>query len=362
MNIKQHKALVAAIPEDLKEGEEIEVSDDGIEWSIAQFSGYSCHYFVNATTRGDAMYETWYYARRPAPVIKRLKDEPWEFGSFDPLNRMMYRAVDSDGSAWAYHNKPSLFARRWKTDGSFMPLGHGYDPTDWQHSLEERPTSHQKHMADIDKGIKAAEAGIKRNLEQRRTPDQVYGDNDSWTGPDDHSADASKKVEALAPYGYCPMCGLPGVDRERRPDGLDHCKAGHIYASRLAQTEPHADSSKKFEQPWEEVAGVMSSTTTLGVAQLASEKDHIAAIVERTRMAQGTLPEEKKYRPWRLGDKIPAPLMVRRKSWGREDWRYAYPYLEGFAIIMRDRVDTVEPTKLFLDYVQADGRPAGQEE
>lgn len=41
-------------------------------------------------------------------------------------------------------------------------------------------------------------------------------------------------------YGYCPVCGAPGVSRERRPNGYDCCAAGHTYNScdtlTLAQT------------------------------------------------------------------------------------------------------------------------------
>jgi hypothetical protein len=42
--------------------------------------------------------------------------------------------------------------------------------------------------------------------------------------------------EAL--YGYCPVCGSPGVIRERRPDGNDKCAMGHTYLTRLALKEP----------------------------------------------------------------------------------------------------------------------------
>ena len=38
-----------------------------------------------------------------------------------------------------------------------------------------------------------------------------------------------------APYGYCPVCGLPGVTRERRPGGDDRCDAGHAYPSSTAR-------------------------------------------------------------------------------------------------------------------------------
>lgn len=35
-------------------------------------------------------------------------------------------------------------------------------------------------------------------------------------------------------YGACPMCGAPGVNRERRPNGDDTCANGHKYPSAKA--------------------------------------------------------------------------------------------------------------------------------
>jgi hypothetical protein len=35
-------------------------------------------------------------------------------------------------------------------------------------------------------------------------------------------------------YDLCPTCGAPGISRERRIDGNDRCKNGHVYPSRLA--------------------------------------------------------------------------------------------------------------------------------
>lgn len=36
------------------------------------------------------------------------------------------------------------------------------------------------------------------------------------------------------PYGYCPMCGAPGRERERRPNGFDVCTNKHVYLSAKA--------------------------------------------------------------------------------------------------------------------------------
>lgn len=35
-------------------------------------------------------------------------------------------------------------------------------------------------------------------------------------------------------YGFCPICGAPGVERERRPNGNDACQQGHAYPSSKA--------------------------------------------------------------------------------------------------------------------------------
>jgi len=33
------------------------------------------------------------------------------------------------------------------------------------------------------------------------------------------------------PYGFCPICGSPGISRERSPFGNDRCEKGHVYKS-----------------------------------------------------------------------------------------------------------------------------------
>lgn len=40
-------------------------------------------------------------------------------------------------------------------------------------------------------------------------------------------------------YGFCPICGESGISRERRIDGNDRCKNGHIYPSKSSlNTKP----------------------------------------------------------------------------------------------------------------------------
>lgn len=39
-----------------------------------------------------------------------------------------------------------------------------------------------------------------------------------------------------APYGLCPTCAAPGVERERRFNGNDVCRRGHVYPSSSAKS------------------------------------------------------------------------------------------------------------------------------
>lgn len=41
-------------------------------------------------------------------------------------------------------------------------------------------------------------------------------------------------------YGYCPRCGAPGKNRERRPNGNDTCERGCVYPSMSATAAPIA--------------------------------------------------------------------------------------------------------------------------
>jgi len=38
-------------------------------------------------------------------------------------------------------------------------------------------------------------------------------------------------LEHNSPYGYCPICGNPGLERERCPNGHDQCQLQHKYLS-----------------------------------------------------------------------------------------------------------------------------------
>ena len=47
-------------------------------------------------------------------------------------------------------------------------------------------------------------------------------------------------------YGFCPICGGEGVQRERRLNGNDKCENGHTYPSRSALTSPEEDDEDAF--------------------------------------------------------------------------------------------------------------------
>lgn len=49
-----------------------------------------------------------------------------------------------------------------------------------------------------------------------------------------HQAPMTPFTETTSTYGFCPQCGSPGERRERRPNGNDTCKLGHVYPSRDA--------------------------------------------------------------------------------------------------------------------------------
>lgn len=52
--------------------------------------------------------------------------------------------------------------------------------------------------------------------------------------------DTHTPPDAIKPsdYGYCPICGAECLRRERRLNGNDTCKNGHVYPSREAVHKP----------------------------------------------------------------------------------------------------------------------------
>ena len=64
----------------------------------------------------------------------------------------------------------------------------------------------------------------------------------------------TENKDSIFPYGCCPICGLPGVTRERRPNGNDRCEDGHTYPS----------SNAKPYEPIPQNEGTMNNITTVG--------------------------------------------------------------------------------------------------
>jgi hypothetical protein len=58
--------------------------------------------------------------------------------------------------------------------------------------------------------------------------------------PGDQTDDTDGPAPAASVYGYCPQCGAPSVNRERRPCGNDECANGHVYPSITATVVPMA--------------------------------------------------------------------------------------------------------------------------
>lgn len=52
----------------------------------------------------------------------------------------------------------------------------------------------------------------------------------------------------LFPYGCCPVCGLPGVRRDRRPGGNDRCEGGHTYPSAEAKQPKKRGEHRREEK------------------------------------------------------------------------------------------------------------------
>lgn len=65
-------------------------------------------------------------------------------------------------------------------------------------------------------------------------------------------------TDKQAPYGYCPICGLAGKSRERRPNGYDTCKNGHKYLSaqslNAAPTPPNTIDKAAYDGAREDLA------------------------------------------------------------------------------------------------------------
>lgn len=86
----------------------------------------------------------------------------------------------------------------------------------------------------------------------------------------------------IAPYGYCPRCGQPGVFRARRRNGNDRCAQGHMYPSAKARPEPvwsPAVEPEPFFGLKERLEGLAQNAQTLS--------QNLAALLDAMENAQG---------------------------------------------------------------------------
>lgn len=133
------------------------------------------------------------------------------------------------GSAW-----PDI----WGNIKSMAPL----DSDD--SAFEEGVRQGVQGCADIVKGFE----GRAINEEIRRYAETIWKKLLGW-----RPVQAKPVPEKNAPYGYCPKCGAPGMDRERRPNGNDTCYAGHQYPNKdaisLQQAQALAHKLANPEKP-----------------------------------------------------------------------------------------------------------------
>ena len=52
----------------------------------------------------------------------------------------------------------------------------------------------------------------------------------------------------FVPFGYCPICAAPGLDRERRANGNDRCENGHTYPSADAKKTTKRGEHRRKEE------------------------------------------------------------------------------------------------------------------
>lgn len=74
-------------------------------------------------------------------------------------------------------------------------------------------------------GINLGQAVMdKFNVVSDRVGAKVYLHPDDW-----HRFPPPNIQNMTSPYGFCPTCGAPGINTERRPDGHTICAQGHSH-------------------------------------------------------------------------------------------------------------------------------------
>jgi len=73
-------------------------------------------------------------------------------------------------------------------------------------------------------------------------------------------------------YGYCPMCGKPGLTRQRRPNGNDMCGNGHTYPSSSALSQkPKKPVKKKKPYTKKDIEALVKDLFTNGMGQTTNQ-------------------------------------------------------------------------------------------
>lgn len=150
---------------------------------------------------------------------------------------------------------------------------------DWESWLGERL---------VDAEARAKER--KARKEYKRTPKLWGASTAQPLKPEELDPNMEKLGAVLCPYGYCPICGAKGIQRERRPDGNDKCANGHTYPSREArQLEFHKGGpvvgrhNQKQDGPF---AGSLTDKTREELEELATSQGDAAAALALQEIAR----------------------------------------------------------------------------
>src|SRR5210317_1273322 len=120
---------------------------------------------------------------------------------------------------------------------------------DWEDALRdkiadltaenERLTATQKYLCNCLEEVGVDSSAALAAAEGITLPEECPFSGEACDCTDDRGIRAKRCPRTITkhPYGYCPVCLRPGVNRERRPNGNDRCSIGHEYPSAQALYE-----------------------------------------------------------------------------------------------------------------------------
>lgn len=125
--------------------------------------------------------------------------------------------------------------------------------------------AHMERLRAAGPGLDAAMRSSFGKLVGRMA--QVWAESDDLPGPDDFDGNEREIIAVLmdrampaeesapeaGPYGYCPTCGEPGVNRERRAGGRTFCQRGHFWPSNIQGHTVRAEEAEPAPAPPVEV-------------------------------------------------------------------------------------------------------------